>query len=116
MPAYLKLITLVFLATALSGCIGIYNNSKVFRSKPYVGMTEMEVLEEYGNPDFSGFVEDNKVYIYEVRDNKYIILIGIYEGYDLVVTTNDGEVVNVAEAPRPEAFSLLGPVPWAEAN
>ena len=116
MTGIFKLAAIGLLATSLAGCIGIYNNSKVFRSKPYLGMTEMEVLQEYGNPGYSGFVEDNKVYIYEVRDNKYIILIGIYEGYDLVVTCNNGEVVDVKEAPRPEAFSFLSPLPWAESD
>ncbi|MGF1572054.1 MAG: hypothetical protein ACFCU1_03205 [Sumerlaeia bacterium] len=100
----------------LSGCIGIYDNSKLFLPSPQVGMNELEVMKQYGTPSYAGFVEDKKVYIYKIRNNQYIVLFGKYEGYDLVLTCDNGQVVSIDRAERSSAFALFNPVPWAEAE
>ncbi len=99
-----------------SGCIGIYNNSELFLNPVEKGMSEEEILQKYGNPAYSGFAEDKKVYIYEVRNNRYIVAFGQYEGYDLVITCEAGEVIQVDKVQRPESFVLFQPVPWAETD
>jgi hypothetical protein len=98
----------------LTGCIGIYNNSNLFQLSPNEGLDEVELLKRYGAPDFSGYVENRQVYVYKVRNNRYIVLFGLYEGYDMVVTCENGVVRNVSRVERPQAFALLNPVPWAE--
>lgn len=117
-PAKKAAITLLcsFAVLSLSGCIGIYDNSKLFQPTPQVGMTELEVLKQYGTPSYSGFVGDNAVYTYKIRDNKYIVLFGMYEGYDLVLTCDNGQVVSIDRAERSNAFTLFNPVPWAESE
>lgn len=110
-------VAVVCLATAgLSGCIGVYNNSKQFLNNPENGMAEGDLIRQYGTPAYSGFVENEKLYTYKVRDNKYMVLVGVYEGYDLVVTCRNGVVTNTRRVERPQAFSLLYPTPWAEAE
>ncbi len=104
------------LAGALSGCVGIYDNSSAFFNPPEPGMAEQAMLEKYGTPAFAMDLENGKrVYTYKVRDNKYIVLVGLYDGYDLVIACEDGEVSKVSRVPRAEAFTLFQPVPWAEA-
>lgn len=98
----------------LSGCIGIYDNSKLFLPSPQVGMTELDLMKQYGTPNYSGFVDDKKVYIYKVRNNQYIVLFGKYEGYDLVLTCDNGQVIDIDRAERGSAFALFNPVPWAD--
>jgi hypothetical protein len=99
----------------LTGCIGIYDNSDTFFKQPNVGMTESALLQNYGTPSFAGEADGvQKVYTYKVRDHKYIVLVGIYEGYDLVVTCSGGQVLQVDKVMRPKAFTLFNPVPWAE--
>lgn len=109
-PAMALLATLTF----LPGCIGINNNSRTFLNPPSTGMLEIDVLTKYGAPHYAGFAENQKVYIYKVRDHKYIVLVGIYEGYDLVVVCDAGEVTNVVKVERPTTFALFQPLPWAE--
>lgn len=105
---------LLLLALPLTGCIGIYDNSERFMSQPGIGTDEVTMLKTYGTPDFVGFVEDKKVYTYKVRNNKYIILVGDYQGYDLVIVCESGQVKEVTRVNRPKGFALLNPVPWAE--
>ncbi len=100
----------------LSGCMGFYKNSDNFLNIPQAGEKEIVILNQLGIPSFSASVEDNKVYCYRVRDVKYIILVGIYEGYDLVITCRDGAVVESKRVPRPRTFTLFSPVPWAVAD
>lgn len=106
------------LGTALgtTGCIGLYNSTGNFLNNPPDGMDEATMLKTYGKPSFATDVEDSKVYIYEVRDNKYIILVGVYDGYDLIVECRDGRVTETSRVQRPKAFALFQPLPWAEAN
>lgn len=104
----------LFASTLLSGCIGIYDNTDIFFDLPNPDMPEAELLQKYGTPSYAGFADDQKIYTYKVRDNKYIILIGLYEGYDLVITCRDGVVVKTDRVERPTGFALFNPVPWAE--
>ncbi|MBN1901999.1 hypothetical protein JW926_11810 [Candidatus Sumerlaeota bacterium] len=109
----------VFLGVAgalLTACIGIYDNTENFLNPPGTGKEEISVLTELGTPSLATTVEDKKVYVYKVRDVKYIILVGIYEGYDLVITCRDGLVEESRKVPRPRAFTLFNPVPWAVAD
>ena len=110
----LRLAVLVLSTTLLTGCIGIYNNSASFFNEPEPGMSETDMLRTYGTPAFAGEVQDQTVYTYKVRDNKYIVLVGIYEGHDLVVTCEDGKVTQVSKVKRPQTLTILQPVPWAE--
>ncbi|MDX1971364.1 MAG: hypothetical protein SFY68_02420 [Candidatus Sumerlaeia bacterium] len=112
--ALLGLATLSLLP--LTGCIGIYDNSKLFTPTPQVGMSELELLKQYGTPSYSDFVDDKKVHIYKIRNNQYIVLFGKYDGYDLVITCDNGQVIDIDRAERGEAFALFNPVPWAEAE
>lgn len=98
----------------LAGCIGQYDNSPIFLNAPKEGMTEGTVLRTYGTPDFAGFAENEKIYTYRVRKNQFIILVGLYEGYDMVVTCKNGEVSSLDKVIRPKTFSLFYPTPWAE--
>jgi len=97
----------------LSGCMGFYKNSDNFLNIPQTGAQEIVILNELGIPTYSTSVEEKKVYCYRVRDVKYIILVGIYEGYDLIITCRDGVVVESKRVPRPRTFTLFSPVPWA---
>jgi len=99
-----------------SGCIGIYDNTAMFSPGPHKGMEEVDMLRAYGTPSWQGFAEDKKVYTWKVRDNTYIVVAGVYDGYDLVVTVENGEVSEVHKAPRPKAVTVFGPLPWAEAD
>lgn len=120
MGDFLKRLLLYFLlgiaGVLLTACIGIYDNTENFLNPPGTGKEELSVLNELGNPSFSTIVEDKKVYVYKVRDVKYIILVGLYEGYDLVITCRDGLVVESRKVPRPSSFTLFSPVPWAVAD
>jgi len=100
-----------------SGCIGIYNNSDLFKySGPQEGMAEIELLEKYGTPSFATDVGTQKVYMYKVRDNMYIILVGLFDGKDLIVTCEEGKVTKVNSVERPKAFSLFQPWNWADTD
>lgn len=100
----------------LSGCIGMYSNTSLFYNDPASGMEEVKLIQQYGTPSFSTNIEDRKVYTFKVRDNNYYILLGAYSGYDLVVVCRDGLVVETTRVPRPSAFTLFTPVPWAETD
>ena len=97
-----------------AGCVGVYKNTDVFAIQPHEGMSEVEMLQSFGAPHFSAYVEDQKIYTYKVRDNKYIIAVGVYDGYDMVVTCQNGTVKKVGRVERPRSFSVLFPTPWAE--
>jgi len=100
----------------LTGCVGLYNNTANFREMPREGMAEIDMIRTYGAPDFTTFVEDQKVYVYKVRDTKYIILVGIYDGYDYVITTDNGRIVHVERVDAPNTLAILQPLPWAVRN
>ncbi len=103
-------------AVMLAGCIGQYDNSAIFTPGPHEGMDEITLVQTYGTPSWQGFAEDKKLYTWKVRDNTYILVVGVYDGYDLVVTVENGEVSEVTRAPRPKALTILSPLPWAEAD
>jgi|GEM_PF-627293 len=109
----LLLCCMILISFCLTACIGIYDNTENFLNPPDAGTDEIEILNELGTPSFASDVEDKTVYVYKVRDVKYIILIGLYEGYDLVITCRDGVVAETRKVPRPSAFCLFSPVPWA---
>lgn len=107
----LGLLSLLF----TTGCVGIYNNSALFKySGPKEGMDELTMLQTYGTPSFSTEVGNQKVYMYKVRDNLYIILVGIFDGADIVVTCENGKVTKVSRVERPKTFSLFNPNVWAD--
>lgn len=98
----------------LQGCVGIFDNTEKFLNAPQQGLAEAELLETYGFPDFSATLEGGgKVYGYKVRDVKYIILVGLYEGHDLLVTVEGGVVQGTKRVPRSKSLTILQPVPWA---
>ncbi|MBI1783621.1 hypothetical protein HYR69_00630 [Candidatus Sumerlaeota bacterium] len=99
-------------ALALTGCISSYSNTARFTQPPHPGMPETEMLQRFGAPDYSGFVEDQKIYVYKVRDSKYIIIVGQYSGRDIVVTAKGGVVRSVQEVPRGECMTFLYAAPW----
>lgn len=105
----------IFTLLLATGCVGIYNNSNLFKyNSPTEGMPEIEMLQTYGAPSFATEVGMQKVYIYRVRDNKYIILVGLFDGTDLTVTCEEGKVVKVNRVERPKAFSLFQPWNWSD--
>ena len=98
-----------------TGCVGIYDNSSLFKYKgPAEGVEEVEMLQSYGAPSFATQVGSQKVYIYKIRDNKYIILFGLFDGADLTVTCEEGKIIKVNRVERPKAFSLFQPWIWAD--
>ena len=99
-----------------TGCFGTYSNTSLFYNDPASGMEEIKLLQQYGTPAFATNIEDRKVYTFAVRDNSYIVCVGTYSGYDLVVVCRDGLVVETKRVPRPSAFTLFTPVPWAESD
>lgn len=114
-----RAITIVSLCTAMlgaTGCFGTYSNARIFAMEPTQGMQELALVHTYGMPDWSSEIEDSKVYVYRVRDNRYVVLVGLYEGYDLIVTCRDGEVADVRRMQRPKALTVFQPLPWAESN
>ncbi len=96
----------------LSGCIGLYDNSKQFLNEPPVGMTEIELIKTYGTPAFATATGTDKILTYRVRDTKYILLYGSYEGYDLVIVLKNGSVVETHKVQLANAFALFQPWPW----
>lgn len=109
-------VTLLFITVIFTGCVGSYNNTHNFLNPPATGDEELSVLKEFGTPSFATTVEDQKIYTFKVRDVKYMVCIGLYEGYDLVVICRDGMVVETKKVPPPKSFSLFYPVPWAVAE
>ena len=53
---------------------------------------------------------------YKVRDVQYLVLVGLYKGYDLLVVCRDGRVVESEKITRPNAMTILYPTPWAVAD
>ncbi len=112
-----KFVMMLMIAGVMTaGCVGTYSNKARFVQDPKTGMLEADMVRTYGAPAFKTQVENENLYVYKVRDNKYIVLIGLYEGYDIVVTARAGEVKAVDRIARPQTFTLLNPVPWAEAE
>jgi hypothetical protein len=98
----------------LPGCVGIYDNTGRFMSPPKEGLTEAELITTYGAPDFTQTVEGGaKMYVYKVRDTKYIVLVGVYDGHDLVVTVVGGKVKETKQIARAKSLALFQPIPWA---
>ncbi len=97
---------------ALPGCFGVYDNTDRFLNDPDLGLTETEVIKGYGTPAFASGNNKERVLTYQVRDNKYIILVGIYEGYDLIVIFRDGKVAETHKVERGKSLAFLSPLPW----
>jgi len=104
------------LAGLTTGCIGLYDNSKKFMNLPATGTDEIDVLKEFGAPDFQATTSDRKVYTYKVRDVKYVVLVGVYSGHDLLVVVKDGKVEETRRVARPSTLAILQPIPWAVAD
>ena len=98
---------------SLSGCLGFYGNMERFRLTPTEGMKEIDLIKTYGEPSFSSVVGDQTIYNYRVRDVKYVLAAGMYNGYDLIVVCRRGRVVDVKKLPRNRAFTTFTPVHWA---
>ncbi len=107
-----KRLSAIAVLVALTGCIGLYNNSEQFLNEPEVGMSEVEVIKTYGTPAFASGVGLDRVLTYKVRDTKYLLVFGQYEGYDLVIVMKDGKVVETQKVPVGKAFALFQPWPW----
>ena len=113
--AFASFVAPAALALLAQGCVGIYDNTEKFLSPPKQGLPEADLLATYGFPDFTtGLDGGNKVYGYKVRDVKYIVLVGLYEGYDLLVTVERGAVKGTTNIPRSKALTIFQPIPWAE--
>ncbi len=111
--ATVALLALAPILLSLTACISIYDNTSRFQATPpREGMSEVELLQKCGAPDFAGFVEDQKVYVYKVRDSKFIIAVGQFAGYDLVVTCKGGAVKNVQQVSRGQTTCIFTPAPW----
>lgn len=108
----LALLGVLAAGVLFSGCVSVYSNTKRFDPAPHVGMTEMDLILTYGAPDYAGFVEDQKIYVYKVRDSKFIIALGQYNGYDMVITTKGGIIKDTRRLPRGQAVTLLYAAPW----
>jgi hypothetical protein len=89
-------------AATLTGCISTYSNMNRFASSPHIGMGEAELIQKYGAPD----------YVYRVRDNKFLLGVGQYAGYDLVITTKGGVVRSTHSVLRGQSVTFLHPAPW----
>ncbi len=110
------LLSLAGVLFSLSGCIGFYGNTKRFLQPPTEGMEEIAMIKQFGEPSFCAVVEDQKVYSYKVRDVLYVVLVGIYSGYDLIMVCRDGRVIEVKKMPRNRSFTLFWPIPWTVAE
>ena len=106
------LVLALALLVALTGCVGFYNNSDQFLNPPATGMKELEVLKTYGTPQFASESGGDRILSYKVRDTKYILLFGQYEGYDLIVVFKDGAVVETYKVQIPKVFCLFQPWNW----
>ena len=95
-----------------TGCVGIYDNTEMFLNDPPVGMSETDVIKTYGTPSFVSTEGDTKILTYKVRDAKYIVLIGLYDGYDLIVRMQNGSVEETFKVQIPKAFALFSPWYW----
>jgi hypothetical protein len=110
----LALATLVSGSALLSGCMGFYDNTDTFMNGPETGMGEVEMISKYGTPAFAGDADGTQVYTYKVRDSKFIILVGLFDGYDLVVQCKKGKVVDTKRVERASTFTLFQPNLWGE--
>lgn len=96
----------------LTGCVGIYDNTEMFLNDPPAGMSEVDVIKTYGTPAFISTTGDQKILTYKVRDAKYIVMIGLYDGYDLIVMMRNGSVEETFKVQVPKAFALFSPWNW----
>lgn len=108
------MLALAATVTVFGGCFAMYDNTKTFLNQPAEGLSEGDMIRTYGAPAYSGTAENQKIYVYKVRDNKFILIVGVYEGYDLAVTCENGQVAEVSRIERPKALTLFGAIPWAE--
>lgn len=99
-----------------SGCVGIYSNKDRFLNEPRLGESITDVVKAYGAPTFNVDDGSRKLFTYKVREVMYFILVGIYQGHDLVVTFDDDRVVSTQRLPRPKTVTILQPIPWAVAD
>ena len=109
----LGLLGSIGLLVSASGCVGIYDNSEKFLNDPVVGTSEIDVLKTYATPSFATASGDEKIFSYKVRDTKYIVLVGLYDGYDLIVRMQNGAVSEVHKVQRPKTFAIFNPWAWA---
>ena len=116
MTACKRLAAILAAAAVSTGCIGTYSNMGQFLNDPAPGADELNVLQQYGTPAFATEAEGHKVYMYRVRENNYFVFLGFYDGYDLVVTCRDGQVVDSRRVKAPEAFALFQPWLWTPNN
>ncbi|MBN1516562.1 hypothetical protein JXA32_08330 [Candidatus Sumerlaeota bacterium] len=105
-------IAILAIAFSATACVGIRSNEGNFLNPPERGISELELLLTYGKPDFTAAVEDQKVYIYSVVSEKYIIAVGMSGSYDLIVTCRDGEVVDTKRIKSAGGISILQPNTW----
>ena len=101
---------LLLLAT---GCFGRFDNTYKFINEPRTGQAELEMLKQYGIPNFTTSVEGQRIYGYKVRRANYYVFLGLYDGYDMLIVCRDGRVVETRKVLRPETVTILQPVPWA---
>lgn len=99
-----------------SGCVGIYSNKDRFLNEPQPGLSLTEVVKTYGAPSFMVDDGPTKLFTYKVRDVMYFVLVGIYQGHDLVVAFQNGVVTATHRLPRPKTVAFLQPLPWAVAD
>jgi hypothetical protein len=94
------------------GCVSVRSNSARFDPAPYSGMQELEMIQRCGAPDYAGFVEDEKVYVYKVRQSNFFLFFGQFSGYDLVVTAKGGVVKSTLRIPRSSTTAFFFTAPW----
>ena len=109
----LSIFCTLLLLVSLTGCIGLYDNSPLFLNDPAAGMSEADVIKNYGAPAFATSSGSETIYVYKVRKTRYVVLAGVYEGHDLVVRFNNGVVVETHKVANADALAILQPVPWA---
>jgi hypothetical protein len=110
------LLGLAALLIAMSGCVGVYDNSGRFLNDADVGETQADVIKRFGTPSFTTGSGAETVMTYDVRDNKYIILIGMYDGYDMVIVFKDGKVTETRKVQLGTRFALFSPWNWIVAD
>ncbi len=109
----MTVVALLWTVALLGGCYGNYSNSHLFLNGPDIGQGELNLMRIYGIPNFTTVAEGHKIYGYKVREVNYYGIVGIYEGYDLLITCRDGQVVEHRSVLRPQAVTVFAPPPWA---
>ena len=101
----------VLLATSV-GCIGISKNTDRFLNPPTSGMTEVEMVMQFGAPDFSTRSGDKAVYVYKIIDRAYYIVFGYADDLDMVVVLEGGKVKEVKKLKAGTGMAILQPNTW----